>query len=278
MDDALDWGPVLDRLRAGWRAILVIALAGAAASAARDVTRADRYRAEAVVAVARPAPPIELDPRFEAPEPNPEFPYQVSSLRAYPELVRADGIAQAVLDALRADAATAPFARPFADFDDLRARVTVEALAEGGLITIRARAASPAAAAAIANTWATVFSTRMAAVFGPTDRLGPLAAAADAAAVALATAEAAADRPGAPARLERERRRAEARAVAIARTVDELTLAHAAARPEVRVASPAVPSRRLPWGDVLQRALAAAALGALGGAAWALRPGPRAAR
>lgn len=271
MDDALDWGPAIDRLRAGWRAIAVAALAGAAASATLDSVRTDRYRAEAVLAVARPAPPIELDPRFEAPEPNPEFPYQVSSLRAYPELVLADGIAQAVLDALEADGATAALAGSFRDFDDLRARVEVEAMAEGGLIAIRARADSPAAAAAIANTWASVFSARMAAVFGPTDRLDALAKARDDAAAALATAEA--------GRLERARRRAEERFVAIARTVDELTLAHAAARPEVRVASPAVPSDRLPWADALQRALAAAALGALGGAAWVLGTrGPRAAR
>lgn len=302
MDDSLDWAPLIRRLRAGWWLVALAAIGGAAVSLALDAFKTNRFQAEAVLAVARPAAPVELDARFESPDPNPEFPYYVSSLRAYPELVLADGIAQAVLEALRAKAADGADGGPamgFGDFNDLRALVEVEAKAEGGLISIRARASSPEAAAAIANTWAEVFSARMAAVLGPAERLDAVAAALADAADALATAEAAEDRAatgvigdaeatsvasgdagdevqaGAGARLERARRRAEERYLAIAREADELAITRDTARPEVRVASPAVPSSRLPWSAMLQRALAAAALGAVAGALSALGRGAR---
>lgn len=293
MDDTLDWAPLLRRLRAGWWLITLAAIGAAVASLALDAFKTNRYQAEAVLAVARPAPPVELDPRFESPDPNPEFPYYVSSLRAYPELVLADGIAQAVLEALRAKAADGGPAMGFGDFDDLRALVEVEAKAEGGLIAIRARAPSPEAAAAIANTWAEVFSDRMAAVLGPAERLDAVATVLADAADALATAEAAEERAAVEAPPEtsgdsderpepadpplvRARQRAEERYLAIAREADELAIARDTARPEVRIASPAVPTSRLPWGDVLQRALAAMALGAVAGALLALSRGARA--
>ncbi len=229
MDDTLDWRPILARLAAGWRVIVVIALAAGGLALAWRLADPARYQAEVILTVARPNTPLDLDPRFEAPEPNAAFPYRVASLRAYPELVLADGIAQAVLDKLRegpgnqADQANQQAgsvtpeddqdraALTFADIDDLRDHVESEAVAEGALIAIRARARTPGAAARLANTWAEVFIARMASVLGP----------------------------------------------------------------ELRVASPAVPSGRLRLGELLRGVLAAAALGALAGLILVLARGKR---
>jgi len=223
MDDTLDWRPFLDRLAAGWRVIALIALLAAGLALAWRLLDPARFRAEVILTVGRPDTPLALDPRMEASEPNPAFPYRVASLRAYPELVLSDGIAQAVIEALNRDPARHGGALSFGDIRDLQDRVEARAIADGALIAIEAHATTSQAAALLANTWAAVFIERMDAALGPGDDTG-------------------AGRP---------------------------------ARPELRVASPAVASPRLPWGEYLRDALAAAALGVVLGAVWVLARGRR---
>lgn len=185
MDDTLDWRPLFDRVAAGWRTVALAALVAAGLALAWQLANPARYQAEVILTVARPNAPMTLDPRFAAPEPNAAFPYRVASLRAYPELVLSDGIAQAVLDALhksptsptqsgaaedgaaQGDIAPDGSALAFSDIDELRDHVESEAVAEGALIAIRARARTPAAAARLANTWAEVFIQQMDEVLGP---------------------------------------------------------------------------------------------------------------
>jgi len=222
MDDSPDWRPLFDRLIANRKRIAVIALLAAALSIALDLRDPARYRAEVMLTVAKPDEPPVLgsrlggDPTILVVPSDHGALYRVASLRTYPELVLADGIAEAVRDALARDAGPGSPPLVFGDLDDLRDDVEARVEADGAVIALRARGTTPRGAARIANTWAEVFIARMDDVLGTGD-------------------------PDAP--------------------------------PELRVASPAVPVDRWPWGVYARHALAAAVLGMLGGAALALARG-----
>lgn len=160
MQDDLDWRVPLGRLAAGWR---TIAMAGAVAALVAAVfalvAGVGRYRAAAVLVVARPDAALAFDPRFSELAVDAGFPYRVASPRTYAELARSDAVAAAARE--RLGGASAPSAR------DLRRRVRIEAAAEGTLITVEARGASPEDAARLANAWAEAFSAQMEAVLGP---------------------------------------------------------------------------------------------------------------
>lgn len=179
----MEWRPVARRLLSGWR---IIALTTAVAVlVAAGITLADpyRYASEAYVAVAKPETVLQFDERFAAPESNPAFPYQVNSLRTYGELARTPALAETVAARLEGTWETVP------EPEALLRLVDVEAMADGALLVIRARAKSPEAAASLANLWAEAFSEQMADVFGAAGEDHPVKAARLEAEDALAAAE-----------------------------------------------------------------------------------------
>lgn len=157
--DAYDLTALIARLRAGWRRVLGLALTAALLALGLAALGPNRYRAEALVAVARPAS-LSFDDRFVEPAPSTQLPVRAGSLRTYPELARSDAVALAVREALpeRLD--------PGIPLEALRRRVTVRALAEGTLIGIEASGASPEDASALANAWAEALTARVDALYG----------------------------------------------------------------------------------------------------------------
>lgn len=190
MESGPDWGPWLDRLAAGRRTIGAAALLAAGLALVLGLLDRDRHEARAILALARPDAALSFDPRFPAPETDPALAFRVASLRSYPELATADAMAPAVLEALAASPEGAAIAARL-DADGLRRRVRAEALAEGSLIAIEARADSPEAAATIANAWARVLVERMDALFGRAAEQAAVEGARAEAAQALATRDAA---------------------------------------------------------------------------------------
>lgn len=185
MDDVLDWRPIAQRLRDGWRVIALTATVALGASVVLSLLDPYRYEAEAVLAVAKPDPDLEFEAPLREPAPNPAGSYHVGSLRIYPELVASDAVAQEVLERLGESAGG------IRTVEDLRRLVQVQARADGSLIAIRARARSAEQAAELANVWAEVFSARMEALFGATAQAASIAAARDRAQDELTEAEAA---------------------------------------------------------------------------------------
>lgn len=190
MESGPDWGPWLDRLAAGRRTIGAAALLAAGLAFVLGLLDRDRHEATAILALARSDAALSFDPRFPPPETDPALSFRVASLRSYPELATADAMAPAVLEALAASPEGAAIAARL-DADALRRRVGAEALAEGSLIAIRARADSPEAAATIANAWARVLVERMDALFGRAAEQAAVEGARAEAAEALATRDAA---------------------------------------------------------------------------------------
>lgn len=125
------------------------------------LTDRQRYRAEAMLAVARPGAVLAFDPRFAPAADNPTFPYRVNSLRVYSELLESEGMTVLVAQALT----KAGYAESV-DSGDLLSAVRFEALADGALLRIEAAGASPTSAALLAQTWAEVFSARMTELYG----------------------------------------------------------------------------------------------------------------
>ena len=168
--DAYDLQRLAARLIGGWRLVLGLALAAALLALALAALAPDRYRAEALLAVARPAS-VTFDERFSEPEASTVLPTRAGSLRTDPELARSDAVALAVREALPEQI------DPDIALEALRRRVTVRALAEGTLIGIEASGASPADAAALANAWAEALAARADALYGSgEDRAAVLAA------------------------------------------------------------------------------------------------------
>ncbi len=145
-------------LVAGWRWWLLAALLAGLLALGMAALDPDRYRAEALLAVARPAS-LSFDPRFSEVESG-GFPRRVGSLRTYPELARSSGMALALRER-RPD-----LVDPQVEPDALLARIEVESRAEGTLIAITARADRPEEAAALANAWAEILAERADALFG----------------------------------------------------------------------------------------------------------------
>lgn len=181
-----DWNLAAWRARIGAGRAFIVTCGAAAILAALLLILTDhqRYRAEAMLAVARPGAVPAFDPRFAPAADNPAFPYRVNSLRVYSELLESEGMTALVAQAL----AKAGYAESM-DRRDLLSAVHFEALADGALLRIEAAGASPTSAALLAQTWAEVFSARMTELYGAAAD-AEVRAARDEAAGALTRAEA----------------------------------------------------------------------------------------
>ena len=171
------------RIGAGRTFILTCGLVAGLAALVLILTDRQRYRAEAMLAVARPGAVLAFDPRFAPAGDNPVFPYRVNSLRVYSELLESEGLTVLVARALTQAGYTESV-----DRGDLLSAVRFEALADGALLRIEAAGVSPTSAALLAQTWAEVFSARMAELYGATAD-AEVRAARDEAAGALKEAE-----------------------------------------------------------------------------------------
>lgn len=158
-----DWNLAAWRARIGAGRAFIMTCGAAAVLAALLLILTDRqrYRAEAMLAVARPGAVLAFDPRFAPAADNPTFPYRVNSLRVYSELLESEGMTVLVAQALT----KAGYAESV-DSGDLLSAVRFEALADGALLRIEAAGASPTSAALLAQTWAEVFSARMTELYG----------------------------------------------------------------------------------------------------------------
>lgn len=184
MDGDWDLAALRRRVRSGRHVILSWGLFAGLAASLLILADGRRYRAEAILAVARPDAVLQFDPRFAPAASNPSFPFQVNSLRVYSELLESEGMARLVGNAL----AEAGYAESM-DSRDLLSAVHVEALADGALLRIEATGRTPASAALLAGTWAEVFSAHMALLYGKVAADG-VRTARDAAAADLKQAEA----------------------------------------------------------------------------------------
>ena len=181
-DDVFEWRLVAARLRSGWRAVTAIAALAFVLGAGLSLARDDRYVAEALLAVTKPAVVAEFDQRLAERQLDPSFPYDVATLRAYAELATTQALGHDV--ARRLDAGPA-------DVDSLLRRISVEAMADGSLLQIRARAADSAAASKLANAWSEALVERASLVFGSRLADDGVRAQRDEAEGALASAQAA---------------------------------------------------------------------------------------
>lgn len=181
-----DWNLAAWRARigAGRSFILSCGVVAGVVALLLILTDRQRYRAEAMLAVARPGAVLAFDPRFAPAADNPTFPYRVNSLRVYSELLESEGMTVLVAQALTKAGYTESV-----DSGDLLSAVHFEALADGALLRIEAAGTSPTSAALLAQTWAEVFSARMTELYGAADD-AEVRAARDEAAGALARAEA----------------------------------------------------------------------------------------
>jgi capsular polysaccharide biosynthesis protein len=172
---------VLRRLARGWRLPLALGLAACVAAVAWSLYRDPRYVATAMVAVTKPQVAAAFDPRLAAEQLDASFPYQVETLRAYAELARTEDLARTVADSLGPESGSP---------DTLLERIHVEALADGSLLVIRARAPGPEPAAALANAWAGALIDRTSQVYGGRLAVDQVVAQRDEAEQAVAQAEA----------------------------------------------------------------------------------------
>ena len=143
-DDTFHWRPLALRLTRSWRRVALAAAVASAVGLILSLVLVERFVAEALLAVTKPALAARFDERLQERQPDPGFPYQVATLRAYAELARTEAVARDVADRPEA---------PGQDPQRLLERVRVRALADGSLLVVSARGADPAAAAALANAW-----------------------------------------------------------------------------------------------------------------------------
>lgn len=184
MDGDWDLTALRGRIRAGRTVILTCGLVTGLAALLLILADGQRYRAEAMLAIARPGAVLQFDARFAPAADNPTFPYQVNSLRVYSELLESAGMARLVGEALTKAGYVGSV-----DGQDLLSSVRFEALADGALLRIEAAGASPSTAALLAQTWAEVFSAQMTRLYGSAAG-DPIRRTRDEAAAALKQAEA----------------------------------------------------------------------------------------
>lgn len=168
-----DWdlASLAERLWTGRRRLLGCAVVALGIALLLVLLDRQRYRAEAILAVARPGTVLQFDPRFApAGGASGEGTFRVNNLRAYSELLEAEGTAQRVAEALRESGYQGSL-----DHRDLLAAMRFRSLADGGLLKIEAAGTSPQEAALLAQTWAEVFSAQMQQVYAATGSAAVLA-------------------------------------------------------------------------------------------------------
>lgn len=187
--DAWNLSPLAARLRAGRRRLVICTLAALGAALLLILLDRAHYRAEAIVAVARPGALLQFDARFAAVAGDASG-FRVNSLRVYSELLQSEGMAQRVAKALESSGSSYTGSL---EGQDLLAALRFRSLADGGLLQIEASGATPGDAALLAQTWAEVFCTAMAQTYATAGSSGVLGqrdrAAADLAAAEQALAE-----------------------------------------------------------------------------------------
>ncbi len=174
-----DFPSIAAQLASGWVVIVGLALGAAAVAVALSAVNPHRYKAEALMAVARSAS-VSFDERFS--DDAGGFPARVGSLRTYPELAQSDGVAATLFER------RPELTEPGEDIDDLLNRIRIRSLAEGTLVSVEARARSPDEAAELANAWADIVAEKGAVLFGSAEDRSAVEAACDAAALELEAA------------------------------------------------------------------------------------------